>query len=137
MLRKDAKLELLRGVPLFAGCSRRELEQVAAIADEVELPAGSALTREGATGREFVVLVDGAATVTQGGKTISKLAAGEFAGEIALLTGRPRTATVTTTAPSRLLVITAAGFRKLLRDQPGLQLKMLAAVAARLSDQER
>jgi len=134
VLRKDVKLELLRQVPLFAGCSRRELEQVAAIADELELPAGQTLTREGAAGREFVVLVDGAASVTQAGKKIATLAGGEFAGEIALLTGRPRTATVTTTAPSRLLVITARGFRALLRDQPGLQLKMLAAVAARLSD---
>ena len=134
MLRKNAKLEVLRGVPLFSGCSRRELEQVAAIADELELPAGRTLTREGAAGREFVVLVDGAATVSQAGKTIATLVGGEFAGEIALLTGRPRTATVTTTEPSRLLVITAANFRALLRDQPALQAKMLAAVTARLPD---
>lgn len=134
MLRKNAKLELLRGVPLFSGCSRRELEQVAAIADELELPAGRMLTREGAAGREFVVLVDGAATVSQAGRTIATLTGGQFAGEIALLTGRPRTATVTTSEPSRLLVITAANFRALLRDQPGLQAKMLAAVTARLPD---
>lgn len=135
MLRKNAKVELLRRVPLFADCSKRELLEIAALADEVDLPAGRKLTAEGETGREFVVLVDGAAEVRRRGRRINTLGPGDFAGEIALVTGAPRTATVTTTEASRLLVVTARGFRSLLRDSPSLQLKVLEALAARLPDE--
>jgi CRP/FNR family cyclic AMP-dependent transcriptional regulator len=132
VLRKNTKLELLRGVPLFADLSKRELESVAAVADELDLPAGRELTREGARGAEFVVIADGAAEVRQGGRRINTLSSGDFLGEIALVTGAPRTATVKTTAPSRLLVLTSTQFRKLLRDMPSLQLKVLDALARRL-----
>lgn len=132
MLRKNAKLELLKSVPLFADCSRKELEAVAAVADELDLPAGRELTREGARGAEFVVLAAGAAEVRRRGRKINTLGDGDFLGEIALLTGTPRTATVQTTAPSRVLVLTAGAFRKVLRDTPSLQLKVLDALARRL-----
>ena len=132
MLRKNAKVELIKRVPLFERCSKRELEEIASIADELDLPGGRDLTKEGARGAEFVVLVEGAASVRRKGRTIARLAGGDFLGEVALVTGRPRTATVTTTEPSRLLVITASGFRKLLRDTPSIQLKVLEAVADRL-----
>src|SRR4051812_47143755 len=115
MLRKNAKLDLIKRVPLFAGCSKRELEDVAAIADELSLPEGRTLTKEGAAGREFVVLIDGAAEVRRKGRKVNTLGAGDFLGEIALVTGTPRTATVKTTEPSRMLVITARDFRTLLR----------------------
>jgi CPA1 family monovalent cation:H+ antiporter len=135
MLRKNAKLELLRGVPLFERLSKRELEAVAALADEVQLPEGRRLTEEGASGTEFVVIVDGAADVRRRGRKINALASGDFLGEIALVTGSPRTATVTTTAPTTVLVITARGFRTLLRTTPSVQLKVLEALAARLPDE--
>lgn len=132
MLRKNAKLELLKRVPLFADCTRRELEAVAAVADELDLPAGRELTKEGARGAEFIVIAEGAADVRRRGRKVNTLGGGDFLGEIALLTGTPRTATVQTTAPSRLLVLTAAAFRKVLRDTPSLQLKVLDALARRL-----
>jgi CRP-like cAMP-binding protein len=132
VLRKNAKLELLKRVPLFADCSKRELETVAAIADELTMPAGRELTKEGARGAEFVVLAEGAADVRRRGRRVNTLASGDFLGEIALITGTPRTATVTTTAPSRVLVMTAPAFRRLLRDNPSLQLKVLDALARRL-----
>jgi CRP/FNR family transcriptional regulator, cyclic AMP receptor protein len=134
VLRKNAKLELLKGVPLFADCSKRELEAILAVADELDLPAGRELTREGARGAEFIVLADGAADVRRNGRKINTLGAGDFVGEIALISGEPRTATVTTTASSRLLVLTAAAFRKVLRDSPSIQLKVLEAVARRLPE---
>ena len=134
MLRKNAKVELLRGVPLFERCSRGELQQIAGLADEIDLPAGRALTAEGRTGYEFVVIVDGAATVKRKGRTVNHLRSGDFLGEIALVTGAPRTATVTTTEPSHLLVVTARDFRRLLRDTPSMQMKVLEALAARLPD---
>lgn len=132
MLRTNAKIELIAGVPLFEKASKRELSQVASLADELNLPAGRKLATEGALGHEFVVIVEGAAEVKRGGKVVNRLRAGDFLGEIALVTGRRRTATVTTTEPSRLLVVSAQSFRSLLRTLPGLQLKVLDALAERL-----
>ena len=132
MLRKNAKLELLRRVPLFSRCSGRELTRIAAVADELDMPEGRALTREGQPGREFVVLVDGSAEVRRKGRRVNTLGPGDFLGEIALLADRPRTATVTTTAQSRLLVLTGRDFRALLRELPALQGKVLEAFAERL-----
>ncbi len=132
MLRKNAKIELIKRVPLFQRCSGRELAEVAALADEVDLPAGRELTSEGRTGREFVILVEGVADVTRKGKNVNELGPGDFLGEISLVTGRPRTATVTTRTPARLLVIGAPAFKALLRDMPGMQAKVLEAVAERL-----
>jgi CRP/FNR family transcriptional regulator, cyclic AMP receptor protein len=135
VLRKNAKLELIKRVPLFSDCSKRELDEVAAIADELSIPEGEELTHEGATGYEFLVLIDGSADVRRKGRKVNTLGAGDFLGEIALITGTPRTATVTTTSRSRMLVITARDFRTLLRRMPSLQIKVLEAVASRLSDE--
>jgi CRP/FNR family cyclic AMP-dependent transcriptional regulator len=132
MLKKDVKIKLIERVPLFQGLSRRELGQVAALADEIDLPAGRKLTNEGRSGREFVVLVEGVADVSRRGKTINKLGPGDFLGEISLVTGRPRTATVTTRSPATLLVLSAPAFRSLLRSMPSIQAKVLDALAARL-----
>jgi CRP/FNR family cyclic AMP-dependent transcriptional regulator len=132
MLRKNAKVELIKGVPLFAGCSKRELQEIAGIADELALPDGRTLTREGSTGQEFLVLVEGAAEVKRKGRKVNSLRSGDFLGEIALITGAPRTATVTTTKPSRVLVITARDFKALLRRVPSIQLKVLDALASRV-----
>ena len=132
MLRKNAKIALIAGVPLFAGCSKRELAQIASLADELAVPAGRKLASQGASGREFVVIAEGAAEVRRNGRVVNRLRAGDFLGEIALVTGQKRTATVTTTEPCRLLIVTSHAFRALLRSLPGLQLKVLDAVAARL-----
>jgi CRP/FNR family transcriptional regulator, cyclic AMP receptor protein len=132
MLRKDAKVELIKRVPLFEQCSKRELGMIAALADEVALPEGRELTHEGRSGREFVVLVDGAASVTRDGKLLNKLGPGDFLGEISLITGRPRTATVTTSKPSRLLVLSSPAFRSLMRESSSIQAKVLEAVVNRL-----
>jgi len=132
MLRKNAKVELLRRVPLFSGCSKRELEEISAIADEFGLEANRDLTREGASGHEFLVLVEGSADVVRKGRRVNTLHSGDFLGEIALITGAPRTATVTTRKPARMLVITARDFKSLLRRVPSIQLKVLEALASRL-----
>lgn len=127
----DAKTALLKQVPLFQQLSKRELAQVAALADEIDLPAGRTLTTEGANGREFVVLVDGIADVSQDGDVVNTLGPGDYLGEIALVTGEPRTATVTTRSPSRLLVMNAAAFRSLLHESPQLKKRVLATAALR------
>jgi CRP-like cAMP-binding protein len=133
VLRKDAKIELIRRVPLFERCSKRELALVASVADELDVGPGTTLAREGSNGREFVVLVDGTADVSRGGQKINELSGGDFLGEIALVSGRPRTATVTTTSAARILVVTDRAFGRLMEDSPSIQLKVLEALADRLS----
>ena len=136
MLRKDAKIELLKRVPLFERCSKRELAQIATLADELDLPSARNLTREGQGGWEFIILVEGEADVVRKGRVINRLGPGDFVGEIALITAQPRTATVRTRGPSRILVVSASGFRVLMRDVPSIQDKVMAALAARLSPEE-
>ena len=132
VLRKDAKIELLRRVPLFERCSKRDLQEVASVADELRLPGGRTLTTEGKHDRDLIVIVEGAAEVRRRGRKIATLNSGDFLGEIALVTARPRTATVTTTAPSQLLVITERDFRGLMRRTPSITFKIIEALGARL-----
>jgi CRP-like cAMP-binding protein len=131
-LRADTKVKLIAGVPLFAGLSKRELAQVASIADEIDFRPGKVLIREGDRGREFFVLLEGEAGVTRKGKRIATRGPGDFFGEIALVSSLPRVATVTTTSPVRALVITDRDFRALLRRSPPIALKVLEAVAMRI-----
>jgi CRP/FNR family transcriptional regulator, cyclic AMP receptor protein len=131
-LGSNSKVDLIKGVPLFASASKQELAEIASIADEIDLPEGKVLIREGDTGREFFVLIDGTADVTQKGKRISTLGPGDFFGEIALVSRIPRTATVTTTSPARALVISAHDFRSLVDRSPAVALQVLEAVAERL-----
>ena len=131
-LRKNAKVELLKRVPLFGQCSSRELEQIAKIADEIDFREGKELTREGAAGREFFVIVEGTAEVTQGKRKVNTISDGDFFGEISLITKLPRTATVTTISPVRALVVTDRSFRALLERQTSIRAKVLHALAERL-----
>ena len=132
-LRKNAKVALIRKIPQFRHCTARELEEIAAIADELDLKEGTELTREGKAGREFFAIVEGTADVLMGGKWINSVRQGDFLGEIALVTGRPRTATVKATSPVRVLVITARNFRTLLEKNPEIQRKVLLSLAERLA----
>jgi CRP/FNR family cyclic AMP-dependent transcriptional regulator len=137
VLGKDAKIELLKRVPLFAGCSKTELRELATTADEIDLRDGFKLTREGGPGREFIVIVDGTARVTQKGRKLADLGPGDWVGEIALLTKSNRTATVTTTSQVRALVITDRGFRHVIEDMPSIAVKVLESVADRLGRDAR
>ena len=132
-LGKNAKIDHIRRVPLFARCSKKELAEVAKLADEIDFGPGKELTTEGASGREFFVLLDGEAEVRQKGRKVGTLGPGDFFGEIALIARTPRTATVTSTTDVDLLVITAQSFRTLLDHQPPIAAKVLAALAERLA----
>ena len=133
MLRKDAKIELLRRVPLFSGCSKRELGEIASLADELHFEAGRTLIQEGKRGHEFIVLVEGTVEVTKGGRKLRTRGDDTFFGELALLSDAPRSATVTATSPVRVLVISASAFQRLLQASPQIPLKMLKTVVQRLS----
>jgi CRP-like cAMP-binding protein len=132
-LGRNAKMDLLKRVPLFSGCSKKELGSLALSADELDLNEGHVLTREGRPAREFFVLVEGTVRVTRDGRELADLGAGDWFGEIALLTNTPRTATVTATSPVRVLVITDRSFRRVVQDMPSIAVKVLASVGERLA----
>jgi CRP-like cAMP-binding protein len=131
-LGKNTKIQLIKNIPLFARLSKKELGQVAALADEIDFPAGKEIIREGERGREFFILLEGGADVISNGQRIAHLSKGDFVGEIAVIARIPRTATVKTTEATRVLVVTDQALRGLLRKFPDLQLKVLQAVAERL-----
>src|SRR5215208_4629972 len=120
-LRPNAKIKLLKQVPLFAKLSRHELDAISRIADEIDFREGKELAREGAAGREFFVIVEGDAEVTRGKRKLRTLGNGDFFGEISLITRLPRTASVTTLSPTRALVITDRSFRRVLEQSPSIQ----------------
>jgi len=132
-LGRNSKIDLIKGVPLFASASKQELAEIAGIADEIDLPEGKVLIKEGDTGREFFVLIEGTAEIARGGKKVASIGPGDFFGEIALIAKTPRNATITTTSPIRTLVITDRAFRQLLDHAPQIQIGVLTALAERLA----
>jgi CRP-like cAMP-binding protein len=128
----DNKTDALSRVPLFASLSRRELEFVASRADEVDTPAGKFLTTQGEPGDTFYVLLDGEARVDIDGQLRRTLEPGDFFGEISMLDRGLGTATITTTKPSRLLVMSHAQFRDAIKANDALLIKVLAAMGERL-----
>jgi CRP/FNR family transcriptional regulator, cyclic AMP receptor protein len=132
-LGKDGKVELIRKVPLFSRLNKKGLEDVAHIADELDLPAGKMMAEEGDRGREFFVLLEGEADVTKGDQSINTMKPGDFFGEIALVTQMPRTASVTATTPVRVLVITERDFGALLKRAPEVSRQVAEALAERLA----
>jgi CRP-like cAMP-binding protein len=132
-LGKDAKVELLKKVPLFSKLNKQGLQQVAQIADELDLPAGKEMATEGDRGREFFVLLNGEAEVTKQGSRINTMRKGDFFGEIALVTKMPRTATVTATSDVDVLVITERDFDSLLKKTPEIGRDIAEALAERVA----
>jgi CRP-like cAMP-binding protein len=128
----NEKLELLERVPLFAGVARDQLEAIARIADEIDVPAGTALTHEGRHEGYFFVIVSGTVRIERGGRAINTIGAGEFLGEIALLDGGPRTASATTESACRLLSLTHERFHDLLDTSPSVRTAILEAVGERM-----
>jgi len=133
IVRRDEKVRLISRIPLFEACSQPERARVAAITKQVDVPEGEVLVREGEPGELFFVLVKGTAEVRKGKRRIATLGAGDFVGEIALMTDAPRTATVRTTSPVTALRATRKGFTALLETSPRIQRKISKALADRLA----
>ncbi len=130
---QDVKVQALSRAPLFEGLSKKELKELARVTEDLKVEPGTVLCREGRTGREFFVIVDGEADVTKDGKRIATRSSGDFLGEIALLATTRRTATVTATTPLRCFILTRADFRRVLDENSRIQQKVLAALAERLA----
>jgi CRP-like cAMP-binding protein len=128
----DPRVDRLRSVPLFQSCSEKQLGFIATRVDEVDVPAGKTLTTEGRSGGEFFVVLSGQADVRRGDKVVGTIKTGDHFGEIALLDNGPRSATVVSTAPMRLLVLSPGQFQDVLYQDPAIAVQMLHSVVKRL-----
>jgi len=125
-------IDVLRAVPLFQGMTDRSVTAVAELAERATYATGDTLVREGEPGETFIVLTSGDADVSQAGTSIRALTAGDFLGEISLIDGGPRTATVTATSPIEALVIDRTGFRRLMDDVPVVRHDLVSALTDRM-----
>ncbi len=124
----------LAEVPLFSACSRKDLQHIARRIEEIEVPEGKELVREGAAGAEFFVILDGTAEVTRRGRRVATLGPGAFFGDLALLDRAPRNATVTAASPMKLAVLGQREFSSMIDELPGFAHKLLAGLAHRLRE---
>ena len=132
MAGKDPKVEMLRSIPIFSKCGTHDLEQVAQLVDEIELPAGKTLIREGDRGAEMFLLVSGKARVERKGKTIGEFGPGAVLGEMALISEAPRNATVTAIEPLRAFVVAHREFHSLMDGHPQFRMKVFEGLAEKV-----
>jgi CRP/FNR family transcriptional regulator len=130
-------LPALQRVPLFEGLSRRQLKRIQDLAKEVRYMEGVSIVKENEAGNSFYVILEGQAKVLRGSRTITKLVPGDFFGEISLLDGGARSASVVSETPMTLLELTQRAFQRLLRDDPSVALKLMEALAKRVRRTER
>jgi len=126
------KTDVLRGVPLFSGLTERAIEAIAALTTEQSFAEGETLVREGDAGETFIILLDGSAEVERDHQPISKLGRGDFLGEISLIDGGPRTATVTARGPVKALVVQHTDFRRLLEEFGPVRYDIVTALTRRI-----
>ena len=136
MARGDSHLDKLADVPLFSACSRRDLQRIAKTADEVEVKAGRVLVDQGKTGHEFFLILDGSATVRRNNRKVATLGAGDYFGELSLLSREPRDASVVADTDMRLLILGQREFTGLIDSVPGLASKILSIMARRLRESD-
>ena len=126
--KQTTKGDMLRKVPLFSDLSKRNLNEIAKITDELEVQAGKVLAKQGERGSEFVLILQGMVKVEKDGKLINRLSANDFFGEIALIDKKPRTATVIAETNAKLLVVEARSFGRLLEQAPRLSNEIMVAL---------
>ncbi len=134
---KSDKIDHLAAVPLFEGCSRKELQSIAKAGDEVTMTAGTVVVEQGQLGREAFVVLDGRVTVKRGGKKVAQLGAGAVVGELSLLDHGPRTATVVCDTDCVLYVIDQRHFRGVIEHSPSIAMKLLGTLAANIRNLDR
>ena len=130
-IKQDTKVQSLRNATLFEDLSKKHLTELARRSEDVDVPAGNVLCKEGERGDQFFVIVEGQADVKRKGRKIASRGPGEFVGEMALVEDVPRTATVTAKTPLRVFVLTRQSFLRLLDEEPTVERKVLRALARR------
>lgn len=129
----DQKLALLGTVPLFSGLGHKDLEAIGRLCDEVDLPAGRVIARQGESADAFYIVIEGTIAIERDGTHLRDMGAGDFLGELAMLAKIPRTATATCTTACRLLVLGHREFNGLIADYPTIQACVLQALAERIA----
>jgi CRP/FNR family transcriptional regulator, cyclic AMP receptor protein len=137
MATKNERIEHLRNVALFSGCSTKDLQKIAKASDEITVPDGHVICDQGQVGREAYVIMSGSATVRRNGKKVASLGPGSVVGELSLLDRGPRTATVTADGPTELLVIDQRHFAGVIDEVPAVAHKIMAALAERIREFDR
>jgi CRP-like cAMP-binding protein len=129
---RQEREELLQKVSMFSALNKKEVGRLAAVAEERRVPSGTVLTEEGEPGDEFYVVAEGMAEAKIGRRKVGSIPAGSFFGELSLLDQGPRTATVVAELPTRLVVINAKDFNKVIEDVPAISLKIMKGLASRI-----
>ena len=130
-------LQHLREVPLFSGCTKKELEKIARASDEITMTAGTLIIDQGQTGREAFVIIDGEVSVKRNNRKIADLGPGSVVGELSLLDHGPRTATAVCNTDCTLLVIDQRRFLAVIDDIPTISHKLMRTLAARIRELDR
>lgn len=130
------KFATLRHLPLFAGCTSQELDEIDRLADRVTIEAGRTVIRQGDLGQEFALIIDGEADVMRDDKVVATLGPGDFFGEVALIESVNRTASVVAKTDLTLEVLDRRGFNTLLDELPRLARSILKGVTHRLAERE-
>jgi CRP/FNR family transcriptional regulator, cyclic AMP receptor protein len=137
MASKTAFLDDLRQIPLFRGCTKKELMRLSRAGDEVDMKAGALLADQGQTGREAFIIMDGTVSVKRNGRKVATLGPGTIVGELSLLDHGPRTATVTCDTDAKVFVISQRHFLAMLDDVPTIGHKLMASLASRIRELDR
>jgi CRP-like cAMP-binding protein len=135
ILKRD-KVELLSRLPLFETCSQRDLGHIAAISVEARRPAGTVLTREGQTGGLMFVIIEGRVEVTRDSQRLGELGPGETVGELSLIDGQVRSASVRTLTDVHVLEIASDEFQQLIKRQPKVVHNLLRGLSQRIRDMD-
>jgi len=137
MASRKAHVDNLRNVPLFRGCTSKEIDRIARSGDEVKMTAGTLLADQGQTGREAFVVLDGTVSVRRNGRKVATLGPGAIVGELSLLDHGPRTATVVCETDATIFVIAQRHFLAVIDDVPTIGHKLLASLASRIRELDR
>ena len=132
MASRDPKVDLIASVSMFKGLGRKELEHIAQLVDDVDIPAGKVLMRQGESGAEMFIVAAGTVRIERDGKFIRDAGPGTSIGEMALLSEGPRTATVTATVPTRILLAGHREFHQLMEQHPKIRLAILEGLTAKI-----
>jgi CRP/FNR family cyclic AMP-dependent transcriptional regulator len=136
MARSDID-QTLASIPIFSECSKKELKAISKLVTPVQVHAGKTLVTEGDPGREFMIIASGTATVRRNGRKVASLGPGDFFGELAVLAGVPRTATVVADTDMTVEALNRAEFSALLDESPALAKKILIGAVKRLYENDQ
>jgi CRP/FNR family transcriptional regulator, cyclic AMP receptor protein len=131
---RNSYLDSLSQIQLFSSMSKRDLQKIAKASDEIDVPTGKMLVEQGTRGREAFVVIEGSATVKRNGRKVATIGPGDHFGELALLDGGPRTATIVADTPMRVLVIGQREFAGVIDEVPGLAHKVLSSLASTIRE---